>query len=256
MHVVAIIPARYASTRLNGKPLLNIAGKPMIQWVYERAKKAKLTNDVIAATDDKRVFDAVRYFGGTAVMTSPEHRTGTDRIAEAADGLNVDIIVNVQGDEPLIEPEMIDEAIRPLTNDSEIVAATLKTKIRDEAELNNPNVVKVVTDKNDFALYFSRLPVPYHRDEWKDLKHLTVHGSRFTVFKHIGLYVYRKDFLLKFAKMKPTPLEEAEKLEQLRVLENGYKIKVVETEHDSIGVDTEEDLEKVRKIVLKKHGRT
>src|SRR3989338_7948485 len=256
MHVVAIIPARYASTRLNGKPLLNIAGKPMIQWVYERAKKAKLTNDVIAATDDKRVFDAVRYFGGTAVMTSPEHRTGTDRIAEAADGLNADIIVNVQGDEPLIEPEMIDEAIRPLTNDSEIVAATLKTKIRDEAELNNPNVVKVVTDKNDFALYFSRLPVPYHRDEWKDLKHLTVHGSRFTVFKHIGLYVYRKDFLLKFAKMKPTPLEEAEKLEQLRVLENGYKIKVVETEHDSIGVDTEEDLEKVRKIGLKKNGRT
>ena len=256
MHVVAIIPARYASTRLNGKPLLNIAGKPMIQWVYERAKKAKLTNDVIAATDDKRVFDAVRYFGGTAVMTSPEHRTGTDRIAEAADGLNVDIIVNVQGDEPLIEPEMIDEAIRPLTNDSEIVAATLKTKIRDEAELNNPNVVKVVTDKNDFALYFSRLPVPYYRDEWKDLKHLTVHGSRFTVFKHIGLYVYRKDFLLKFAKMKPTPLEEAEKLEQLRVLENGYKIKVVETEHDSIGVDTEEDMERVRKIVIKNHGRT
>ncbi|HLA51489.1 MAG TPA: 3-deoxy-manno-octulosonate cytidylyltransferase, partial [Thermodesulfobacteriota bacterium] len=155
MHVVAIIPARYAYTRLNGKPLLNIAGKPMIQWVYERAKKAKLTNDVIAATDDKRVFDAVRYFGGTAVMTSPEHRTGTDRIAEAADGLNVDIIVNVQGDEPLIEPEMIDEAIRPLTNDSEIVVATLKTKIKDEKELNNPNVVKVVTDKNDFALYFS-----------------------------------------------------------------------------------------------------
>ncbi|MEK6599215.1 MAG: 3-deoxy-manno-octulosonate cytidylyltransferase, partial [Deltaproteobacteria bacterium] len=155
MYVVAIIPARYASTRLNGKPLLHIAGKPMIQWVYERAKKAKLTNDVIAATDDKRVFDAVRYFGGKAVMTSPEHRTGTDRIAEAADGLNADIIVNVQGDEPLIEPEMIDEAIRPLTNDPEIVAATLKTKIRDEAELNNPNVVKVVTDKNDFALYFS-----------------------------------------------------------------------------------------------------
>lgn len=245
MHVVAIIPARYASTRLNGKPLLHIAGKPMIQWVYERAKKAKLTNDVIAATDDKRVFDAVRYFGGKAVMTSPEHRTGTDRIAEAADGLNADIIVNVQGDEPLIEPEMIDEAIRPLTNDSEIVAATLKTKIRDEAELNNPNVVKVVTDKNDFALYFSRLPVPYVRGQGKNIH-----------FKHIGLYVYRKDFLLKFAKMKPTPLEEAEKLEQLRVLENGYKIKVVETEHDSIGVDTEEDMERVRKIVIKNHGRT
>lgn len=253
MYVVAIIPARYASTRLKGKPLLNIDGKPMIQWVYERAKKAKLTNDVIAATDDKRVFDAVRYFGGKAVMTSPEHRTGTDRIAEAADGLNVDIIINVQGDEPLIEPEMIDAAIRPLTNDSEIVAATLKTKIKDEKELSNPNVVKVVTDKNDFALYFSRLPIPYVRnsEQWpviSDQKN-NIH------FKHIGLYVYRKDFLLKFARMKPTPLEEAEKLEQLRVLENGYKIKVVETKHDSIGVDTEEDLEKVRKIVKENHDR-
>lgn len=244
MYVVAIIPARYASTRLNGKPLLHIDGKPMIQWVYERAKKAKLINDVIAATDDKRVFDAVRYFGGKAVMTSPEHRTGTDRIAEAAGGLNVDIIVNVQGDEPLIEPEMIDAAIRPLTNDSEIVAATLKTKIKDEKELNNPNVVKVVTDKNDFALYFSRLPIPYVRGQEKNIH-----------FKHIGLYVYRKDFLLKFARMKPTPLEEAEKLEQLRVLENGYKIKVVETKHDSIGVDTVEDLEKVRKIAVENHDR-
>lgn len=254
MHVVVIIPARYASTRLNGKPLLHIAGKPMIQWVYERAKKAKLTNDVIAATDDKRVFDAVRYFGGKAVMTSPEHRTGTDRIAEAADGLNADIIVNVQGDEPLIEPEMIDEAIRPLTNDPEIVAATLKTKIRDEAELNNPNVVKVVTDKNDFALYFSRLPIPYVRnsEQWP-----VASGQKKSIhYKHIGLYVYRKYFLLKFAKMQPTSLEEAEKLEQLRVLENGYKIKVVETEHDSIGVDTEEDMERVRKIVIKNHGRT
>ncbi|MDP2681989.1 MAG: 3-deoxy-manno-octulosonate cytidylyltransferase [Deltaproteobacteria bacterium] len=258
MHVVAIIPARYASTRLNGKPLLHIAGKPMIQWVYERAKKAKLTNDVIAATDDKRVFDAVRYFGGTAVMTSPEHRTGTDRIAEAADGLNADIIVNVQGDEPLIEPEMIDEAIRPLTNDSEIVVATLKTKIRDEAELNNPNVVKVVTDKNDFALYFSRYPIPYVREQANPPIPPLGKGGKGGLghYKHIGLYVYRKDFLLKFAKMKPTPLEEAEKLEQLRVLENGYKIKVVETEHDSIGVDTEEDMERVRKIVIKNHGRT
>lgn len=253
MYVVAIIPARYASTRLNGKPLLHIDGKPMIQWVYERAKKAKLTNDVIAATDDKRVFDAVRYFGGKAVMTSHEHRTGTDRIAEAADGLNVDIIVNVQGDEPLIEPEMIDAAIRPLANDSEIVAATLKTKIKDEKELNNPNVVKVVTDKNDFALYFSRLPIPYVREQENPPRPLEKGGLGH--FKHIGLYVYRKDFLLKFARMKPTPLEEAEKLEQLRVLENGYKIKVVETKHDSIGVDTEEDLEKVRKIVIKTHGR-
>lgn len=253
MYVVAIIPARYASTRLNGKPLLHIDGKPMIQWVYERAKKAKLTNDVIAATDDRRVFDAVRYFGGKAVMTSTEHRTGTDRIAEAAGGLNVDIIVNVQGDEPLIEPEMIDAAIRPLKNDSEIVVSTLKTKIKDEKELNNPNVVKVVADKNDFALYFSRLPIPYVRDgeQWP-----VAGGQKNSIhFKHIGLYVYKKDFLLEFARMKPTPLEEAEKLEQLRVLENGYKIKVVETKYDSIGVDTEEDLERVRKIAIENHDR-
>jgi len=244
MYVVAIIPARYASTRLHGKPLLHIDEKPMIQWVYERTKKAKLTNDVLVATDDKRVFDAVGHFGGKAVMTSSEHKTGTDRIAEAAGGLNVDIIVNVQGDEPLIEPEMIDAAIRPLINDSEIVAATLKAQIKDEKELENPNVVKVVTDKNEFALYFSRLPIPYVRGQEKNIH-----------FKHIGLYVYRKDFLVKFARMKPTPLEEAEKLEQLRVLENGYKIKVVETKHDSIGVDTKEDLEKVRKIVIENHDR-
>ncbi|OGP08541.1 MAG: 3-deoxy-manno-octulosonate cytidylyltransferase [Deltaproteobacteria bacterium RIFCSPLOWO2_12_FULL_43_16] len=247
--VIAIIPARYGSTRLDGKPLLDIAGKPMVEWVYERAKKAKLINDVIVATDDKRIFDAVKGFHGKAVMTSASHKSGMDRLAEAAANIKCDIVVNVQGDEPLIESEMIDEAIRPMVDDSEVYMATLKTKILDAEELNSPNVVKVVTDRNNFALYFSRLPIPYHRDEWKDPKHLTIHGSRFTVFKHIGLYVYRKDFLLKFARMKPTLLEEAEKLEQLRVLENGYKIKVVETKYNSIGVDTKEDLEKVRKIV-------
>lgn len=251
MEIVAIIPARYGSTRLNGKPLLDIAGKPMIQWVYERTKKARFINDVMVATDDNRVFDAVKDFGGKVVMTSAEHQTGTDRIAEVADKLKADIIVNVQGDEPLIEPEMIDEAIKPLAEDSSIYISTLKTKIKDVRDISDPNIVKVVTDKNDFALYFSRLPIPYHRDEWKDLKQLVIQGSRFTVFKHIGLYVYRKSFLLKFAKMKPTPLEEAEKLEQLRALENGYKIKVVETLFQSIGVDTMEDLEKTRNIAAK-----
>jgi len=250
MYVIAIIPARYGSTRLNGKPLLDIAGKPMIQWVYERAKKASFINDVIAATDDKRVFDAVRYFGGKVIMTSPEHRTGTDRIAEAAGGLNADIIVNVQGDEPLIEPEMIDEAIRPLVDDSELYMATLKTKI-DEDEMNNPNVVKVATDKNNFALYFSRYPIPYVREQENPPIPPLERGGKGGLghYKHIGLYAYRRDFLLKFAQMKPTPLEEVEKLEQLRVLENGYKIKVVETRYNSIGVDREEDLEKVRRMV-------
>ncbi|MBI5894409.1 MAG: 3-deoxy-manno-octulosonate cytidylyltransferase [Deltaproteobacteria bacterium] len=262
MKIVAIIPARYASTRLKGKALVDIAGRPMIQHVYERTKKAGLINDVIVATDDKTIFDAVKGFNGKAAMTSSEHKTGTDRIAEAANNIDADIIVNVQGDEPLIEPEMIDEAIKPLMRDAAIPICTLKTKIQDEKEILNPNIVKVVTDKNGFALYFSRLPIPYVRSE--ESRGQGVKGSSKEIippleplnprileplhYKHIGLYVYRKDFLLKFAKMKPTLLEEAEKLEQLRALENGYKIKVVETRYNSIGVDTEEDLERVRGI--------
>ncbi|MBI3753555.1 MAG: 3-deoxy-manno-octulosonate cytidylyltransferase [Deltaproteobacteria bacterium] len=240
MDVVAIIPARYGSTRLEGKPLLDIAGKPMVRHVYERAKKARLVNDVIVATDDRRIFDVVKKFGGAAVMTSASHKSGTDRLAEAAANIKCDVVVNVQGDEPLVEPEMIDEAVKPLVDDSEVYMATLKTKISDAEELNSPNVVKVVTDKNGFALYFSRYPIPYVREQGQGKN---IH------YKHIGLYVYRKDFLLKFAQMKPTPLEEAEKLEQLRVLENGYKIKVVETRYNSIGVDTMEDLERVRRMV-------
>jgi len=246
MNVIAIIPARYGSTRLDGRPLLDIAGKPMVQWVYERAKKAKLIRDVLVATDDKRVMSAVERFGGKAVMTSSSHRSGTDRIAEAAGSLNADVIVNVQGDEPLIEPEMIDEAIKPLLAESSLLISTLKTKIANEEELKDPNVVKVVTDREGFALYFSRYPIPYERERSQKSE---VRSQKKNIhYKHIGLYIYRRDFLLQFAKMKPTPLEDAEKLEQLRVLENGYKIKVVETKYNSIGVDTKEDLEKVRKL--------
>jgi len=234
----------------------------MVQWVYEMAKKAKLIRDVMVATDDKRVMSAVERFGGKAVMTSSSHRSGTDRIAEAAKKLqgargkgqgakhkiqDTDIIVNVQGDEPLIEPEMIDEAIKPLLAESSLLISTLKTKIANEEELKDPNVVKVVTDREGFALYFSRYPIPYVRTGSQ--KSEVRSQKQDTHYKHIGLYVYRKDFLLKFAKMKPTPLEDAEKLEQLRALENGYKIKVVQTKYNSIGVDTKEDLEKVRKIV-------
>jgi 3-deoxy-manno-octulosonate cytidylyltransferase (CMP-KDO synthetase) len=242
MDITSIIPARYASTRLPGKPLLDIAGKPMILHVYERARKAKFVNRVMVATDDMRIFNAVKGFDGDAVMTSQSHESGTDRLAEVAEGLKSDIIVNVQGDEPLIEPEMIDEAIRPLIDNGSIVMGSLKAEIRDEAELNNPNVVKVVVDKNDFALYFSRYPIPFVRDGSR----FTAHGSRH--FKHIGLYVYRRDFLLKYAKMPQTPLEMAEKLEQLRVLENGYRIKVPTTRYQTLGVDTEEDLERVRRF--------
>ncbi len=242
MNITAIIPARYASTRLPGKPLLDIAGKPMIQHVYERARDAELVNRVIVATDDMRIFDAVKGFGGEVVMTSDTHNSGTDRLAEVATSLESDIIVNVQGDEPLIDPAMIDEAIRPLMENSTIVMGSLKAEIRDEAELNNPNLVKVVVDRNDFALYFSRYPIPYFRDA-SPLSLLTGH------FKHIGLYVYRRDFLLEYAGMPQTPLEEAEKLEQLRALENGYRIKVPTTRLQSIGVDTEDELERVRRLL-------
>ncbi len=242
MNITAIIPARYASTRLPGKPLLDIAGKPMIRHVYERAREAELVNRVIVATDDRRIFDVLKGFGGEVVLTSDTHKSGTDRLAEVAATLESDIIVNVQGDEPLIEPDMIDEAIRPLMEDASIVMGSLKAEIRDEAELQNPNIVKVVVDRNDFALYFSRFPIPYFRDA-SPLSLLTGH------FKHIGLYVYRREFLLQYAGMSQTPLEEAEKLEQLRALENGYRIKVPTTRLQSIGVDTEEDLERVRRIL-------
>lgn len=213
----------------------------MIQHVYERAIKAELVDRVIVATDNRKIFNAVKRFGGEAVMTSSAHKSGTDRLAEAAKELKSDIIVNVQGDEPLIESAMIDEAIRPLMDDSSIVMGSLKAEIRDETELDNPNVVKVVVDRNDFALYFSRYPIPYIRDE-----PLSLLTGR---FKHIGIYVYRRDFLLKYAGMPQTPLEEAEKLEQLRALENDYKIKVPTTRYQSMGVDTCEDLERVRRLL-------
>ncbi|MBI5286959.1 MAG: 3-deoxy-manno-octulosonate cytidylyltransferase, partial [Deltaproteobacteria bacterium] len=256
MKVTVIIPARYESTRLKGKPLMDIAGKPIIQWVYERAKRVSLVDDVIVATDHQEILERVRGFGGKVVLTSTHHRSGTERVAEVSEGLDARVIVNVQGDEPLIEPAMIDEAIRPLLQDKTIPMGTLMTRIWDSEELNNPNVVKVVTDRNGFALYFSRLPIPYLRSEgsragthpkdgWR-VKGQKEEGSRAQgvkgsskeiipplkpsnpgaleplYYKHIGIYVYRREFLLQFARMEPTPLEEAEGLEQLRALENGY----------------------------------
>lgn len=244
MTVTAVIPARYASTRLPGKPLLKIGGKPMIQWVYERVGRASLVQDVIVATDDRRIHDAVQAFGGRCVMTSPEHTTGTDRLAEAAADLKSDIIVNVQGDEPLIEPGVIDACIRPMMDGDDFPVATPCTRIRSREELLNPDVVKVVSDRDGFALYFSRSPIPCDRDQGP----LSVDLNLNPFFKHIGLYVYRRDFLLKYSRMAPTPLEVREKLEQLRILENGYRIRVVETEYDSISVDTEEDLRRVQDL--------
>jgi 3-deoxy-manno-octulosonate cytidylyltransferase (CMP-KDO synthetase) len=245
MKIIAVIPARYASTRFPGKALADINGKPMIQHVYQRTKQASLVDDVIVATDDERIAAAVKGFGGRVEMTAVEHETGTDRLAEVAKRLDAAIIVNVQGDEPLIDPAMIDEAIRPLAADPSIIMGTLKSRIKNLHDFLSPNVVKVVTDSEGFALYFSRSPLPNFRDKWNDLKDEKFSSGKLLCYKHVGLYVYRKEFLLKYAQMSPTYLELAEKLEQLRVLENGYRIKVVETVHESVGVDTPGDLEQV-----------
>lgn len=245
MRVTAVIPARYASTRFVGKPLADIMGKPMVQHVYERASRAALVSEVIVATDDKRIESAVKAFGGRVIMTSPDHETGTDRLAEVAEGLDADLIVNVQGDEPLIEPAMIDQAIAPLLADSSILMGTLKSRVRNLHDFLSPNVVKVITDSSGFALYFSRSPLPFFRDKWNDLKDEAFDSGRLLCYKHVGIYVYRREFLIRLARMPQTHLECAEKLEQLRVLENGHRIRVAETEHESIGVDSPQDLDKV-----------
>jgi 3-deoxy-manno-octulosonate cytidylyltransferase (CMP-KDO synthetase) len=243
--IIAIIPARYGSTRFPGKALAMIKGKPMVQRVYERTKQAKLVSRVVIATDDDRILNAVAAFGGEAMMTSPAHSTGTDRIAEIAEKLECDLVVNVQGDEPLIHPEMIDQAIQPLADDPSIPMGTLCRKIDLREEAFDPNVVKVVFDINGFALYFSRAPIPWNRDPWagkRSFDELNLDGP---LYKHIGLYVYRRAFLLQYAGMPQTSLEAVEKLEQLRALEQGYRIKTVITEHESFGVDIPDDLSKI-----------
>lgn len=233
---VGIIPARYASTRLPGKPLIDINGKPMIQWVYENVKKSDLDR-VIVATDDERILKRVVEFGGEVFLTSHNHINGSSRISEVAEKTDADIIVNIQGDEPLINAKVINRVLEAF-NDEECIMATLKSEIHEEKELQSPNCVKVITDKNDNAIYFSRFPLPYLREKRNQI-----------YFKHIGIYAYKKDFLLEYVKMKPTELELCESLEQLRVIENGYKIKVLETSENLIGVDTLEDLERVRELL-------
>ncbi len=262
MEITAIIPARYGSTRFEGKPLADILGKPMIQWVYEGVYQSKLVGDIIVATDDQRIFETVKAFGGKAMMTSPDHPTGTDRVAEAARKTRADLIVNVQGDEPLIKGSIIDKAIRPLLKDEGLHMSTLMTKVREVKDWLNPNQGKVVVDQKGFALYFSRSPIPFPRD--MNMEQILQDSSEkrwfFSkrVFKTIGLYVYRRNFLFRLAKMKPTPLEKIEKLEQLRVLENGYKIKVVPVDYEPLSVDTPADLEKVVQFLTKTgfHPRT
>ncbi len=243
--MVVVIPARYDSSRLPGKPLADICGVPMIQRVYERAAAARGVDRVLVATDDDRIRDVVRAFGGEVAMTSAAHPTGTDRIAEAMANDAAEIVVNVQGDLPLLDPDNVAAAVTPMLADASLQMSTLMTPIRDDAELRNPNVVKVVTDAAGYALYFSRAPIPHRRDGV---------GAGVIAHRHIGLYAYRRRFLLEFARLPPTPLEQAEKLEQLRALERGYRIAVVEVADAGVEVDTPADLDMVRASVRRSGG--
>jgi 3-deoxy-manno-octulosonate cytidylyltransferase (CMP-KDO synthetase) len=234
--ILGVIPARFASSRFPGKALATIAGKPMLQHVYERASQARYLTKVVIATDDQQIYDAARWFGAPVQMTRSDHLSGTDRVAEVASADAAAVIINIQGDEPLIDPEAIDAAALALLDDDDLPMGTLKKRIEDPEEITNPNVVKVVTDLAGDAIYFSRCPIPYVRD-----------GS-IIHYKHIGLYVYRREFLLRYSELPVGPLEQVERLEQLRAIENGHRIRVVETEYDSLGVDTPEDLERVSKL--------
>jgi 3-deoxy-manno-octulosonate cytidylyltransferase (CMP-KDO synthetase) len=236
--ILGVIPARFASTRFPGKVLAQIAAKTMLQHVYERACLSTYLTSVIIATDDDRVRTVARDFGARVRMTRSDHLSGTDRVAEVASAEDVEIVVNIQGDEPLISPDAIDAAILPLVHEPDLVMGTLKKRIEDPREITDPNVVKVVTNRSGDAVYFSRCAIPFAREP---------NGST-SYFKHIGLYVYRRDFLLAYPELPVGPLEAAERLEQLRALENGFSIRVVETEYESLGVDTPQDLERVSKL--------
>lgn len=248
---IAVIPARYASTRLAGKLMLDLGGKTIIQRVYERVKQARLIDEVYIATDDQKIFDHAQSFGAKVEMTSADHQSGTDRIAELANKyLDWSIIVNVQGDEPFINPDDIDRAIEPFQHDPQIQMSSLFHRISNPDEIQNPNNVKVVTDINSNALYFSREAIPHLRD--KDLGDFSETNSQKIEFKkHIGLYAYRRDILLSLSNLKQTKLEKAEKLEQLRALENQIAIKMIEVDSAPLGIDTEDDLAKAREILLK-----
>jgi len=236
--ILGVIPARFSSTRFPGKVLALIAGKTMLQHVYERAALSTYLSSILIATDDERVYSAAKNFGARVRMTRSDHLSGTDRVAEAASAVDAEIVVNIQGDEPLIDPAAIDAAILPMVHEPELVMGTLKKRIEDAREITDPNVVKVVTDRAGDAIYFSRCAIPFEREK----------SANTPYFKHIGLYVYQRDFLLAYSAMPVGPLETAERLEQLRALENGFRIRVVETEYESLGVDTPEDLERVSRL--------
>ena len=243
MRVVGVIPARYKSSRLEGKALADILGKPMIQHVWERCRRASSLDQLLVATDDARIQEAVELFGGEVVMTDPEHASGTDRVAEAVENVDCDVVVNIQGDEPMLDPLMIDELVEPFRGDAGTEMVTLKQVITGEPELSDPNVVKVVCDIRGDALYFSRSLIPRLSSRSKD----------YQAFKHLGLYAYSKGCLAKLSSLSPTPLEQIERLEQLRALENGIRIRVVLTRSQGRGVsvDTPEDLETARRLMSK-----
>jgi len=245
--IVIVIPARYGSTRLPGKPLVQIAGKPMVQRVYERARLAMGGSRVIVATDDERILKVVEGFGGEARMTRPDHRTGTERIAEVAAHAEGDVFVNVQGDEPLIHPNAIDRAVNALLEEPRAAIATLAVPIKTPSDIMDPNVVKTVLDFDGNALYFSRAPIPWVRDK----------GSHNVVrhLKHLGLYVFQRDALLEYPTLPPGELEHIEQLEQLRWMENGWKIRVAETPYDAVSVDVPEDVERVERLIDKLRDR-
>jgi 3-deoxy-manno-octulosonate cytidylyltransferase (CMP-KDO synthetase) len=242
MKAIGIIPARWKSSRFEGKMLANIMGKPMIQHVWERAKESRVLDDLIIATDNEEVMKVAEGFGGKSVYTSKDQPSGTDRITEVVNPLDVEVVVNIQGDEPLIHYSMIDGLANALLEDKTVPMATIVKKIKDKEEFLNPNVVKAVVDKDFHALYFSRSPIPYYREAGE--------GAQI-YYKHIGIYAYNKDFLFTYTNLPKSRLEDIEKLEQLRALENGYKIKAIETEFDTIGVDTPEDLKKVEDYLRK-----
>lgn len=245
--VVALIPARFASSRFPGKPLALIHGLPMIQHVYQRVVQARSIDRVIVATDDQRIADAVGHFGGEAMLTDPDHATGTDRLAEVANKIDVDLVVNVQGDEPLIDPRMIDQAVEPMLQHPEYEMGTLATRITEVDDFYNPNVVKVVLEQNGLALYFSRSAIPCPRDLSR--QDLAARLPQMGLLRHIGLYVYRRDLLLAYPSWPQTPLEALENLEQLRALERGVKLHVAVTQYSCHGVDTPEDLERVSRLL-------
>jgi 3-deoxy-manno-octulosonate cytidylyltransferase (CMP-KDO synthetase) len=240
VRILVVIPARYHSTRFPGKPLVHLCGKPMIQHVYEQSCAARHVHEVWVATDDHRIYEAVRAFGGKVLLTSPDHKSGTERMAEAAQKISASILINVQGDEPLIRPEAIDLLAEAMIRTPSCKVATLKRRISQEQDIYNPNCVKVVTDSRGSALYFSRSPIPFCRDGY---------SLAFSYYQHIGIYAYRKNFLLKISSLPPSPLEQSEVLEQLRILENGYSMKVLETDYESYGIDTPEDIPRVESIL-------